>query len=86
MAAFSVAAPLALMVLNSLRSNFDILISPLGWPSEPEWGVFARVWKEAQLGQAILNSLVIAAATVAIVCTISSMAAWVIARRACRAG
>jgi raffinose/stachyose/melibiose transport system permease protein len=80
-AAFSVAAPLALMILNSLRSNFDILISPLGWPSEPEWGVFARVWKEAQLGQAILNSLVIAAATVAIVCTISSMAAWVIARR-----
>ena len=80
-AAFSVAAPLALMILNSLRSNFDILISPLGWPSEPEWGVFARVWKEAQLGQAIVNSLVIAAATVAIVCTISSMAAWVIARR-----
>ena len=61
-AAFSVAAPLALMILNSLRSNFDILISPLGWPSEPEWGVFVRVWKEAQLGQAIINSLVIAAA------------------------
>ena len=56
-AAFSVAAPLALMILNSLRSNFDILISPLGWPSEPEWGVFVRVWKEAQLGQAIVNSL-----------------------------
>ena len=29
-AAFSVAAPLALMILNSLRNNFDILISPLG--------------------------------------------------------
>jgi raffinose/stachyose/melibiose transport system permease protein len=80
-AAFSVAAPLALMVLNALRSNFDILVTPLGWPSDPDWGVFLRVWKEAQLGRAMLNSLLIAGATVIVVCTISSMAAWAIARK-----
>jgi raffinose/stachyose/melibiose transport system permease protein len=80
-AAFSVAAPLALMVLNALRSNFDILVTPLGWPSDPDWGVFLRVWNEAQLGRAMLNSLLIAGATVLVVCTISSMAAWAIARK-----
>src|SRR5882757_7964403 len=80
-AAFSVAFPLALMVLNSLRSNFDILITPLGWPAEPDWGVFARVWSEAGLGRAIVNSLVIAGGTVLVVCTVSSMAAWAIARK-----
>ena len=80
-AAFSVAAPLALMVLNALRSNFDILVTPLGWPSDPDWGVFLRVWKEAGLGRAMLNSLLIAGATVIVVCTISSMAAWAIAHR-----
>jgi len=80
-AAFSVAFPLALMVLNSLRSNFDVLLSPLGWPSEPDWSVFARVWSEAQLGRAMANSLMIAIGTVLIVCTISSMAAWAIARK-----
>jgi raffinose/stachyose/melibiose transport system permease protein len=80
-AAFSVAFPLALMVLNSLRSNFDVLLSPLGWPSEPDWSVFARVWSEAQLGRAMANSLMIAVGTVLIVCTISSMAAWAIARK-----
>jgi len=80
-AAFSVAFPLALMALNSLRNNFDILLTPLGWPSDPDWGVFWRVWQEAQLGRAIGNSLIIAGGTVVIVCTISSMAAWVIARK-----
>lgn len=80
-AAFSVAFPLALMLLNSVRSNFDILLTPLGWPSEPDWSVFVRVWQEAQIGRAIGNSLMIAAGTVVVVCTISSMAAWVIARK-----
>jgi raffinose/stachyose/melibiose transport system permease protein len=80
-AAFSVAFPMALMLLNALRSNFDILVTPLGWPSEPDWSVFARVWNEAQLGRAMINSLLISGATVVVVCTISSMAAWAIARK-----
>lgn len=81
LAAFFILYPLVLMLLNSLKSNFEIFVNPIGLPEDPNWGVFAQVWTEANLGQAIFNSLFIALGTVASVCTVTSMAAWVIARR-----
>jgi raffinose/stachyose/melibiose transport system permease protein len=80
-AAFSVIFPLALMIINSLRTNFEILSNPLGFPDSPNFAVYKQVWIEARLGRAILNSCMVAAGTVAIVCLVATPAAWVIARR-----
>jgi raffinose/stachyose/melibiose transport system permease protein len=80
-AAFSVVFPLALMILNSLRTNFEILSSPLGFPEAPNFGVYKQVWVESRLGRALLNSCLVAAGTVTIVCLVAAPAAWVIARR-----
>ncbi len=80
-AAFSVIFPLALMIINSLRTNFEILSSPLGFPDSPNFAVYKQVWIEARLGRAIMNSCMVAAGTVAIVCLVATPAAWVIARR-----
>jgi raffinose/stachyose/melibiose transport system permease protein len=80
-AAFSVVFPLALMVLNSLRTDFEILSNPLGFPETPNFGVYKQVWIESRLGRALLNSCLVAAGTVTIVCLVTTPAAWVIARR-----
>jgi len=80
-AAFSVVFPLALMILNSLRTNFEILSSPLGFPEVPNFGVYKQVWVESRLGRALLNSCLVAVGTVTIVCLVAAPAAWVIARR-----
>ena len=80
-AAFSVIFPLALMIINSLRTDFDILSSPLGLPDSPNFAVYQQVWVESHLGRAILNSCLVAAGTVTIVCLVATPAAWVIARR-----
>jgi raffinose/stachyose/melibiose transport system permease protein len=79
-AAFSVLFPLALMLVNSLRTNFEILSSPLGLPEAPNFGIYQQVWAEARLGRALLNSCFVAAGTVVIVCAVATPAAWVIAR------
>jgi raffinose/stachyose/melibiose transport system permease protein len=80
-AAFSVLFPLILMLLNSVRTNFEILSSPLGWPETFNFSVYKQVWVEAKLGRAIFNSCLMAAGTVTIVCLVATPAAWVIARR-----
>jgi raffinose/stachyose/melibiose transport system permease protein len=80
-AAFSVVFPLALMILNSLRTNFEILSNPLGLPEAPNFDVYRQVWVENRLGRALLNSCLVAAGTVTIVCLVAAPAAWVIARR-----
>lgn len=80
-AAFSVLFPLILMVLNSLRTNFEILVNPLGWPEVWNWSVYPQVWRDAKLGQALLNSCMISGGTVVLVCLVATPAAWVIARR-----
>jgi raffinose/stachyose/melibiose transport system permease protein len=80
-AAFSVLFPLALMLINSIRTNFEILSNPLGWPEEPNFAVYQQVWVESKLGRALFNSCLVAAGTVTIVCLVATPAAWVIARR-----
>lgn len=80
-AAFAIIFPLALMVVNSFRTSFELFTEPLGLPATFNWQVYPKVFVEAQLGQALLNSMVIALSTVVLVCLVTSMAAWVIARR-----
>lgn len=81
MAAFVVLFPLALMIVNSFKTNFELFTNPLGLPAKFNWQVYPKVWHNGQLGTAMWNSIVISGLTVVSICIVSSLAAWVIARR-----
>ena len=72
--------PIALLVLNSLKPAAQIVQNPLAFPETIRWDNFTRAWKDAKFGQTFLNSLLLTAITVVLVCSTSSLTAYVLAR------
>lgn len=74
-------APYAVMFLSALKSNHDLFRSPaLYLPTSWQWGNFASVWKAIPLASYLVNSLIIAAVSTAIVLCVSLPAAYFTAR------
>jgi raffinose/stachyose/melibiose transport system permease protein len=73
--------PIALMILNSIKPSAEIVQNPLAWPSELRWDNFSRAWSDANFGRTLLNSAVLTAMTILLVCTTGSLTAYVLARR-----
>jgi raffinose/stachyose/melibiose transport system permease protein len=72
--------PIALLVLNSLKPAAQIVQNPLAFPEAIRWDNFTRAWKDAKFGQTFLNSALLTAITVVLVCSTSSLTAYVLAR------
>lgn len=79
--AFIALFPIALLVLNSLKPAAQIVQNPLGLPQPIRWQNFANAWNHAKFSQTFINSLIVSGMTIALVCTTSSLTAYVIARR-----
>ncbi|MGN6779843.1 carbohydrate ABC transporter permease [Rhizobium sp.] len=79
--AFIALFPIALLVLNSLKPAAQIVQNPLGLPQPIRWQNFANAWSHAKFSQTFINSLIVSGTTIALVCTTSSLTAYVIARR-----
>ncbi len=74
-------APYVVMFLSALKSNHDLFRNPaLYLPTSWEWGNFASVWKTIPLASYLVNSLIIAGASTAIVMLVSVPAAYYTAR------
>lgn len=73
--------PIALLVLNSLKSATEIVQNPLTLPSQLRWDNFTNAWKDADFARTLLNSAVLTAMTIVLVCTTGSLTAYVLARR-----
>lgn len=73
--------PIALLVLNSLKPATQIVQSPLSWPEVYRWDNFVRAWNDARFGTTMLNSAMLAAMTIVLVCSTGSLTAYVLARR-----
>ena len=84
LAGFSLG-PLVLMVLNSFRSRLEISMDPMGWPDPFRWQNYVNVWRDASLGTALTNSLMVTGLTVLLTCIVASMAAYALARKRIRA-
>ena len=80
-AAFSALFPIALMLMNSLKSAPEIMQNPLGWPGELRWDNYLRAWRDAGFTQAFFNSAILSGTSIVLVCTTGSMTAYVLARR-----
>jgi raffinose/stachyose/melibiose transport system permease protein len=76
--------PLALAILNSLKTSLQISQDPLALPTKLEWINYANAWEHARLGSTLLNSAFVVSLTVLIVCCTAAPAAYVLARRRVR--
>lgn len=79
--AFLALFPLAMLLLNALKSSPEIVQSPLALPAAPRWENFTNAWNSAEFGRSMLNSVVLTGVTILLVCTTASAAAFVLARQ-----
>jgi raffinose/stachyose/melibiose transport system permease protein len=79
--AFIALFPIALLVLNSLKPAAQIVQNPLGLPDPIRWQNFVNAWNHAKFSKTFVNSLVVSATTIVLVCSTSSLTAYVLARK-----
>lgn len=79
--AFIALFPIALLVLNSLKPAAQIVQNPLGLPDPIRWQNFINAWNHAKFSKTFVNSLVVSATTIVLVCSTSSLTAYVLARK-----
>jgi multiple sugar transport system permease protein len=78
-------APYVVMFLSALKSNQNLFHNPaLYLPTSWQWGNFSTVWHVIPLASYIVNSLIIAAVSTAIVLLVSLPAAYFTARHSFR--
>ena len=75
-----IVLPLGWVVLASLKTSHEIATSPWSTPASPQWGNYARAWREAGIGRYFLNSIVVTLASLAILLPAGAMAAYVLAK------
>jgi raffinose/stachyose/melibiose transport system permease protein len=74
------ALPLVLLVINSLRTNADIISNPLALPGPPTLANYTAAWQQADLGAYLINSVLIAAAALLLGTVLSLPVAYAVAR------
>jgi len=77
--------PIALLVLNSVKSSPEIVQNPLALPSVLRWDNFTRAWNDAGFATTLLNSAKLTGLTIVLVCTTGSATAYVLARKKIKA-
>jgi raffinose/stachyose/melibiose transport system permease protein len=82
--AFIALFPIALLVLNSIKPALQITVSPLAWPAPFAPENFVHAWNDARFSRTFINSAIITAITIVLVCATASLSAYVLARRKIR--
>lgn len=73
-------SPFYLLVVNTFKTMPEISAGPISLPESLRLDAYARVWKEAHLGDYYKNSLIIASVSVVISVGVSSLAAYAFSR------
>ena len=79
--AFIALFPIALLLLNSLKPAAQIVQNPLAFPEQIRWQNFSNAWTHAKFSKTFINSIIVSGVTIILVCTTSSLTAYVLARR-----
>ncbi|MET3923188.1 carbohydrate ABC transporter permease [Arthrobacter sp. UYEF20] len=72
--------PLLVLLFNSLKSGLELGQNPLGPPETIDWGNYSTAWETGNLGQGMLNSLVLVIGTVIGVWICAGLASYSLAR------
>lgn len=73
--------PFFLVIVNSLKSRKDIILNPVSLPETPLFSNYAEAAATMSYMHGFINSLIITAASVAVILIFSSMTAWILVRR-----
>jgi len=79
--AFIALFPIVLLVLNSLKPAAQIVQDPLGLPHPIRWENFVHAWNHAKFSRTFINSVIVSGTTILLVCSTSSLTAYVLARK-----
>jgi raffinose/stachyose/melibiose transport system permease protein len=77
------AIPFFLLVVQSLKSNLETLVSPNSLPAHPNWSNYSVAWG-AGMGSALLTSALITTASVVSLVVLGSLCAYTLARHVSR--
>src|SRR5258708_18345699 len=80
-ASFASLLPIALAVMNALKTTVEISTNPLAPPTSFHLENFTSAWQSAALGPSLLHSAEVAALTLLFVCLTSAPSAYVLARQ-----
>jgi raffinose/stachyose/melibiose transport system permease protein len=80
-ASFASLLPIALAVMNALKTTVEISNNPLALPARLHWENFTSAWKNAALGPSLLHSVEVAGLAIILVCVTAAPCAYVLARR-----
>lgn len=72
--------PLLWILITSVKEKAELIATPFALPTAIHWENYTFAWKNAFLGKAMLNSLVVCVITLALSLILGSMAAFAIAR------
>lgn len=78
--------PLIDMVLLSFKSMSDIAANPVSLPQTWFFSNYSAAWSQGNLGQYLVNSIIVSVVSVLFVLLLSSLAAYVLARFEFRRG
>ena len=73
-------APIIIMVFSAFKSTPEIFKSPFGIPDFTNIGNFTKIWTETNFVRYLLNSFIVTGASMALILTLGTMAAYAIAR------
>jgi len=73
--------PYAVMLSTALKPRSEIFVfDPTWWPSELMWSNFSDMWHAIDFGKALINSLIVSGASVALVLLVAIPAGYATAR------
>ncbi len=75
-----VVYPVLWMLLASLKSNSEVVTNVWGLPTALHWENYTSAWQTAQLGYALLNSVIVSVGTVVLVTALAGTAAFAFAK------
>jgi hypothetical protein len=74
--ALAIVYPLALFFMNSLKTDAQFIVDPLGLPTEWAFSNYVDAWVQADMGRLILNSAIVSTISTLLAILLSSMFAF----------
>jgi raffinose/stachyose/melibiose transport system permease protein len=68
--------PMYLLIINSFKTETEIISNPMGFPSEWTWDNFITAWIQGNFSVSYMNTFIITGTTVVLVCILSTLAAY----------
>ncbi|HPZ15318.1 MAG TPA: carbohydrate ABC transporter permease [Sphaerochaeta sp.] len=72
--------PLVWLFISSFRTNLELQTTPFGWPKAFQWTNYKQALAMASLPRLLLNSIIVAAATVILNSLVTAMGSFILAR------